>query len=179
MNSKLPGLEYLISQETTSSETPSPSSCADATEVTTPVASSSSRYLPSYLQSIELPPKPTSSYTSEILQLIHSYGEKKQRLGIDVNESLVGSKQFRNPNIYSKLIEFCGIDEIGSNFPPFMFDPHGFPSEVFSRAILETQIKKEEQKMAHLRQHPRTSISFTKGNDQYDSRPHSSKRLRR
>ena len=109
-----------------------------------------------YLEPIKFPPKPPPpSKTSDLSRLIESYWEKKQRLGIDVNQSLIRSKQFRNPNIYSKLIEFCGIDEIGSNFSPLVFDPHGFPPEAFAQAILEAQLKKEEEKMSHLRQHIR------------------------
>jgi hypothetical protein len=114
-----------------------------------------------YLESIKFPPKPSPpppSKTSDLSRLIESYWEKKQRLGIDVNQSLIRSKQFRNPNIYSKLIEFCGIDEIGSNFSPLLFDPHGFPPEVFAQSILEAQLKKEEDKMSHLRQQIRKPL---------------------
>ena len=39
------------------------------------------------------------------------------------NKSVEQDKDFRNPSIYEKMIEFCGIDEYGTNYPTYLFDP--------------------------------------------------------
>ncbi|KAI6657594.1 hypothetical protein LOD99_337 [Oopsacas minuta] len=39
------------------------------------------------------------------------------------NKAVEQDKNFRNPSIYEKMIEFCGIDEYGTNYPTHLFDP--------------------------------------------------------
>ena len=41
-----------------------------------------------------------------------------QRTGANLNDSIQNKKHFRNPSIYEKLINFIGIDEKGTNYPP-------------------------------------------------------------
>ncbi|XP_055335491.1 SAP30-binding protein-like [Paramacrobiotus metropolitanus] len=48
---------------------------------------------------------------------------KQRRHNYDINAEIHKSKEFRNPSIYQKLIEYCGIDEVGSNFDKNDFDP--------------------------------------------------------
>ncbi len=61
------------------------------------------------------------------------------RSGHSVNVQLRSSKQFNNPDILEKLISFWGLDEIGSNYPPALFDPHGYDDADFHTAIAERQ----------------------------------------
>lgn len=68
------------------------------------------------------------------------------------------NKAFRNPRIYTKLVEFAEVDEIGSNFDQKDFDPHGFPKDMYIDGILETQKRLAEEKAA---QHQnRSSVNF-------------------
>ena len=39
------------------------------------------------------------------------------------NKEVEQGKVFRNPSIYEKMIEYCGIDEYGTNYPTHLFDP--------------------------------------------------------
>ncbi|KAJ3021406.1 hypothetical protein HKX48_008636 [Thoreauomyces humboldtii] len=39
----------------------------------------------------------------------------------------------------SKLIEYLGLDELGSNFPKEMFDPKGFPKDAYFEKIAHRQ----------------------------------------
>jgi hypothetical protein len=49
-----------------------------------------------------------------------------------INMTLKQSKAFKNPDILEKLITFCEINEIGSNYPKDIFDPMGFhPSDFY------------------------------------------------
>lgn len=38
-------------------------------------------------------------------------------------------------SIYEKLIQFCGIDELGTNYPKDMFDPHGWSEDSYYEAL--------------------------------------------
>jgi hypothetical protein len=78
--------------------------------------------------------------------------------GHRLNDHLQHNKAFRNPRIYTKLVEFAEVDEIGSNFDKKDFDPHGFPKEMYIDGILETQKKLAEEKAAQ--QQNRTSVNF-------------------
>ncbi len=40
-------------------------------------------------------------------------------------------------SIYEKLIQFCGIDELGTNYPKDMFDPHGWSEDSYYEALGE------------------------------------------
>ncbi|KAL9546877.1 hypothetical protein MBANPS3_006440 [Mucor bainieri] len=78
--------------------------------------------------------------------------------GHRLNDHLQHNKAFRNPRIYTKLVEFTEVDEIGSNFDKQDFDPHGFPADMYIDGILETQRKLAEEKAAQ--QQNRTSVNF-------------------
>lgn len=38
-------------------------------------------------------------------------------------------------SIYEKLIQYCGIDELGTNYPKDMFDPHGWSEDSYYEAL--------------------------------------------
>ncbi|KAI9105437.1 HCNGP-like protein-domain-containing protein, partial [Phlyctochytrium arcticum] len=64
--------------------------------------------------------------------------------GMHFNARLEKTHAFRNPAIMNKLISYLGLDEIGSNYPSHIYDPHGFPAEAFSDAI----VRKQQQRPA-------------------------------
>lgn len=43
--------------------------------------------------------------------------------GMNINKQIKSAKSYRNPSIYSKLIDYFNIEEGGSNFPKDVFDP--------------------------------------------------------
>jgi hypothetical protein len=45
------------------------------------------------------------------------------------------NKAFKNPHIYSKLVEFVDIDETGSNFPKDIWDPFDLREEWYADKI--------------------------------------------
>ncbi|KND01481.1 uncharacterized protein SPPG_03282 [Spizellomyces punctatus DAOM BR117] len=59
--------------------------------------------------------------------------------GMHFNARLEQTHAFRNPSIMSKLIEYLGLDETGSNYPKEIYDPHGFPEEAFFDRIAHKQ----------------------------------------
>ncbi|KAI8384293.1 HCNGP-like protein-domain-containing protein [Radiomyces spectabilis] len=78
--------------------------------------------------------------------------------GHRLNDHLQRNKAFRNPRIYTKLVEFVDVDECGSNFPKDDYDPHGFPKESYIDGLLEAQGRAAEQR-AMAQQH-RSNIPF-------------------
>lgn len=72
---------------------------------------------------IQIPPEPPGSCSLRVQAKITKLYEKFQRTGKDMNAIIEGRKDFRNPSIYDKLIEYCSIDEKGTNYPPELFNP--------------------------------------------------------
>lgn len=51
------------------------------------------------------------------------------------NDSLMGSRAFRNPHLYARLVDFVDVDECTSNFPRNIWDPHDVRPEWFAESI--------------------------------------------
>ena len=72
--------------------------------------------------SIELPPAPAGKIDpnsrTQYLKMVEGY-----KKGMKINKQIKSAKSYRNPSIYSKLIDYFNIEEGGSNFPKDVFDP--------------------------------------------------------
>jgi len=64
---------------------------------------------------------------------------KKVEQGVDYNRVIQNKKAFRNPSIYDKLIIHCNIDELGTNFPPNLYDGHLFGKESYYEELSKVQ----------------------------------------
>merc|ERR1712002_181476 len=64
-------------------------------------------------------------------------------------------------SIYEKLIQFCGIDELGTNYPKDMFDPHGWSEDSYYESLAKAQ-KVEMDKLEKAKKE-RTKIEFVTG----------------
>ncbi|GAB1297073.1 SAP30-binding protein [Apodemus speciosus] len=87
--------------------------------------------------------------------------ERKIKEGMDMNYIIQRKKEFRNPSIYEKLIQFCAIDELGTNYPKDMFDPHGWSEDSYYEALAKAQ-KIEMDKLEKAKKE-RTKIEFVTG----------------
>lgn len=76
-----------------------------------------------------LPPEPKGRCAPELQEKINTLYDKMRTNNMDMNKLIQGRKEFRNPSIYEKLILFCGIDELGTNYPPELYDPMQWSSE--------------------------------------------------
>lgn len=70
-------------------------------------------------------------------------------------------KDIRNPSIYEKLIDYCKIDEYGSNFPLDVYDPHGWPESSFYEELAKEQ--KAEMDRREKERKDRTKVEFVTG----------------
>ncbi len=106
----------------------------------------------------DLPPEPTGKCPPEMQEKISGFFDKI-RTGQDLNKKLQNNKAFRNPSIYEKLIEFCNVNELGTNYPPHIYDPFRWGKESYYDELAQVQKaemekrekeKKEKKKVTHL-----------------------------
>ncbi|XP_041672509.1 SAP30-binding protein isoform X2 [Cheilinus undulatus] len=110
---------------------------------------------------IRIPPEPPGRCSSQLQDKIHKLYERKLHGDFDTNSHIQKKKEFRNPSIYEKLIQFCGIDELGTNYPKDMFDPHGWSEDSYYEALAKAQ-KVEMDKLEKAKKE-RTKIEFVTG----------------
>ncbi|XP_073540111.1 SAP30-binding protein isoform X1 [Phyllobates terribilis] len=110
---------------------------------------------------IRIPPEPPGRCSNNLQEKIHKLYERKLKEGTDMNQMIQKKKEFRNPSIYEKLIQFCSIDELGTNYPKDMFDPHGWAEDSYYEALAKAQ-KIEMDKLEKAKKE-RTKIEFVTG----------------
>uniref|UniRef100_A0A8C2FYY1 SAP30-binding protein n=1 Tax=Cyprinus carpio TaxID=7962 RepID=A0A8C2FYY1_CYPCA len=97
----------------------------------------------------------------DVKEKIFKLYERKLHGDFDTNSHIQKKKEFRNPSIYEKLIQFCGIDELGTNYPKDMFDPHGWSEDSYYEALAKAQ-KVEMDKLEKAKKE-KTKIEFVTG----------------
>ncbi|XP_030636395.1 SAP30-binding protein [Chanos chanos] len=110
---------------------------------------------------IRIPPEPPGRCSSHLQEKILRLYERKLHGDFDTNSHIQKKKEFRNPSIYEKLIQYCGIDELGTNYPKDMFDPHGWSEDSYYEALAKAQ-KVEMDKLEKAKKE-RTKIEFVTG----------------
>ncbi|MGH0141550.1 UNVERIFIED_CONTAM: hypothetical protein FKN15_001233 [Acipenser sinensis] len=110
---------------------------------------------------IRIPPEPPGRCSNNLQEKIQKLYERKLHGDIDTNSHIQNKKEFRNPSIYEKLIQYCGIDELGTNYPKDMFDPHGWSEDSYYEALAKAQ-KVEMDKLEKAKKE-RTKIEFVTG----------------
>lgn len=110
---------------------------------------------------VQLPPEPPGACSSELQEKILKLYEKMQNDDLDMNAVIQQRKDFRNPSIYEKLITFCGINELGTNYPPSMYDPLKWSKESYYEELAKVQ-KVEMEKREKERKSKVDVVSGTK-----------------
>uniref|UniRef100_A0A8D0GXK3 SAP30 binding protein n=1 Tax=Sphenodon punctatus TaxID=8508 RepID=A0A8D0GXK3_SPHPU len=125
------------------------------------VASFSERVRNMSPDEIKIHPEPPGRCSNHLQDKIQKLYERKLKEGMDMNLIIQRKKEFRNPSIYEKLIQFCAIDELGTNYPKDMFDPHGWSEDSYYEALAKAQ-KVEMDKLEKAKKE-RTKIEFVTG----------------
>ncbi|XP_066500095.1 SAP30-binding protein isoform X2 [Hoplias malabaricus] len=112
-------------------------------------------------EEIRIPPEPPGRCSSHLQEKIYKLYERKLHGDFDTNNHIQKKKEFRNPSIYEKLIQYCSIDELGTNYPKDMFDPHGWSEDSYYEALAKAQ-KVEMEKLEKAKKE-RTKIEFVTG----------------
>ncbi|EGC36679.1 hypothetical protein DICPUDRAFT_31489 [Dictyostelium purpureum] len=91
-------------------------------------------------------PPPVNGRADPILEDKIIKYHKMREDGISINQSLRESQSFRNPSILEKLIAFCEISEMGSNYKLSEYDPNGFKPDEFYEVLNENQRKMDDKR---------------------------------
>lgn len=112
------------------------------------------------LSAVQLPPEPKGRCSMALQEKIVTLLRKREQLGIDLNRNIQRRKDFRNPSIYDKLVQYCDLDEFGSNCPgshnPREWGEEGFYDNL-QKAQKRAYEKKEKAKLE------RTKVEFVTG----------------
>ncbi|PPQ73659.1 hypothetical protein CVT24_007635 [Panaeolus cyanescens] len=76
------------------------------------------------------------------------------------NDSLMSNRSFRNPHLYTKLVEFVDVDERTTNFPREIWDPSDVKAEWFADQIADAQRERSEKQAANQSSGKRSRIDF-------------------
>lgn len=97
-----------------------------------------------------LPPEPKGKPLAELSDKVQQLYEKMETNNMDMNQIIQQRKEFRNPSIYEKLIQFCDINEFGTNYPPEIYDPLQWGPESFYEELARVQknemVKRQKEK---------------------------------
>lgn len=85
-----------------------------------------------------LPAEPKGKCPQELQDKITLMYDKIKN-GMDMNKVIQERKEFRNPSIYEKLIQFCDINELGTNYPNELYDPLQWGKESFYEELAKVQ----------------------------------------
>jgi hypothetical protein len=66
----------------------------------------------------------------------------------------MGSRAFRNPHLYAKLVEFVDVDERTTNFPPELWDPSAVDPSWYADALGTSAFVPPSQRVVVHPHHP-------------------------
>ncbi|EGI62004.1 PREDICTED: uncharacterized protein LOC105149469 [Acromyrmex echinatior] len=110
---------------------------------------------------VTIPPEPPGQCPAELQDKIARLYRKMESGGLDMNMMIQQRKEFRNPSIYEKLIQFCSINELGTNYPPDRFDPFKWSKDSYYEELALVQ-KAEMDKLEKARKE-KTKIEIVSG----------------
>lgn len=104
-----------------------------------------------------LPPEPKGRCSKELQDKIARLHEKMEKDGMDMNFLIQKRKDFRNPSIYEKLLQFCNINESGTNYPPHLYDPLRWGKESFYEEL--ARLQREDMEKRQKERKEKTKVS--------------------
>ncbi|KIM37231.1 hypothetical protein M413DRAFT_448721 [Hebeloma cylindrosporum] len=87
------------------------------------------------------------------------------------NDSLMSNRSFRNPHLYTKLVEFVDVDERATNFPKDMWDPNDVKKDWFADQIADAQKERSERQAAAQSSGKRSHIDFSSSKERGSAPP--------
>lgn len=88
---------------------------------------------------VTIPPEPPGKCPKELQDSIAKFYSRMLTEGLDMNRIIQDKKNFRNPSIYEKLIQFCDINESDTNYPPEIYDPLKWGKESYYDELARVQ----------------------------------------
>ncbi|XP_043241738.1 SAP30-binding protein-like isoform X2 [Amphibalanus amphitrite] len=116
-----------------------------------------------------IPPEPPGRCSKDLQEMVAKLCQKRLRTGADMNDKLRAHKDFRNPSIYEKLIQFCNIDEFGTNYPPELYDPSIWGKQSYYEELAKVQ--KEDMERREKERKERTKVEVVTGTKKMTGEP--------
>lgn len=106
---------------------------------------------------VTIPPEPPGKCPKELQESIAKFYSRMLTEGLDMNRIIQDKKNFRNPSIYEKLIQFCDINELDTNYPPEIYDPLKWGKESYydelsrvQKLEMDRREKEKKEKLAKI-----------------------------
>ncbi|XP_063239037.1 SAP30-binding protein [Bacillus rossius redtenbacheri] len=112
-------------------------------------------------EEVQLPSEPAGRCSNELQEKITNFYEQMKTKGLDMNSVIQQRKDFRNPSIYEKLIQFCNINELGTNYPAHIYDPLRWGKESYYEELAKVQ--KAEMDRREKEKKEKTKVEFVSG----------------
>ncbi|XP_026496534.1 SAP30-binding protein [Vanessa tameamea] len=109
-----------------------------------------------------IPPEPQGKCPKELQDTIAKFYSRMMTEGLDMNKIIQDKKNFRNPSIYEKLIQFCDINELDTNYPPEIYDPLKWGKESYYDELAKVQ-KLEMEKREKEKKDKMSKFDFISG----------------
>ncbi|XP_073975169.1 SAP30-binding protein-like [Rhodnius prolixus] len=110
---------------------------------------------------VELPQEPVGRCSIELQEKIATLTEKMKVKSVDMNQIIQERKSFRNPSIYEKLIQFCDINEFGTNYDAQIYDPLKWDKSSYYDSLAKAQKADMDQREKERKE--RTKVEFLIG----------------
>ncbi|XP_050719062.1 SAP30-binding protein-like isoform X3 [Eriocheir sinensis] len=110
---------------------------------------------------VKLPPTPAGKCPPRLQEKVIRFLNEVRRGNKDYNVMIQNNKEFRNPGIYEKLIDLLQLDEMGSNYPLDMFDPHCWGKESYYDEL--ARVQKEEMDKREKERKDKTKVDIISG----------------
>lgn len=118
-----------------------------------------------------LPPEAKGQPRAELQEKISSMIDKmKVNNKLDMNKIIQERKEFRNPSIYEKLIQFCDINELGTNFPADIYDVSYYGKDSYFEELARVQ-KVEMDKLEKAKKESAKNEAIAKANKLVEDEP--------
>ncbi|GJJ78090.1 hypothetical protein EMPS_10449 [Entomortierella parvispora] len=115
------------------------------------------------VENFGIPPEPEGEVDPDVQAKIEGFQKVKEQRGIHFNQSLMKNKNFRNPHIYTSLVEFVALNEFGTNFEKSeFFDFEGYGPESYATGLAEAQ-KLAAERLAQQQSFARSHLQFVPG----------------
>lgn len=110
---------------------------------------------------IKLPAPPPGKCAPHLQEKVIKFMNEVRHGNKDYNAMYQSKKEFRNPGIYEKLIELLQLDEMGTNYPLNMFDPHCWGKESYYDDL--ARVQKEEMDKREKERKEKSKVDIVSG----------------
>lgn len=117
-----------------------------------------------------LPPEPKHSRQNPKLQeMVTNISQKMMKKpDYDLNQYIQEEKKFRNPSIYDKLIQYCALNELGTNFSSDQWDVSIYGPESYYEELAKAQKAEMDKHEKQKKENIKTEVISGKRKSKWD-----------